>query len=242
MTESPEVAPKANGLQTVLNVIAAPQEAFASLREAPTWGWALIITVVLGVIGGILTLPAINHAMDAGWADTVAASPQLSGMSADGQARALAMGHTVVTFSPIFIVVFYFIATLIQTIVMAIFNAIGRGSGTFKTYWATSWNLLIVPAIGGIVLALIVLLRGVDSFGSQAEVMSAMPSLALIAAHAGKLTNFLAAFTPFSLWWAWLVVQAMITVGRTKSGVAWGTGVVSIIIPALFALIGNGAK
>ena len=46
MTESPQTAaPKANGLSTLLNVIAAPKEAFETLKVAPTWGWAMIVAI-----------------------------------------------------------------------------------------------------------------------------------------------------------------------------------------------------
>jgi hypothetical protein len=242
VTESPQSAPKASGLQTVLNIIAAPKEAFESLRESPTWGWALIVTLVLVVVGTFLMLPAYHHAQDTSWPQVVAASPSLAGMSAEKLAQAKTIGDFFINFLPIIVVVGLFIGMVIQTLIMLVMNAIGRGSATFKTLWASAWNVAITAGIGSILLAVIVSIRGADSFDSQAAVQGAMPSLGLLAAHAGKLTNFLSVFTPFSLWGAWLIVQAMLVVARTSKGIAWTTGIISIVLPALFTLMGPGAK
>jgi hypothetical protein len=241
--ESPQPAPKASGLQTVLNVISAPKEAFETLREAPTWGWALIITFVLVAIGTFLMLPAMHHAQDLSWPQTVASNPSLSGMSEVKLAQAKQFGDMFITFSPIFILIGLSIGMLIQSLIMFLFDKIGRGSGTFKSFWASAWNVAAVSAgIGSIIVAIIVLIRGADSFDTQASVQGAMPSLALLAPHAGKLTNFLGVFTPFTLWGGWLIVQAMTYVARTSRGIAWTTGIVSVVFPALFALLGPGAK
>ncbi len=243
MIESPQAeAPKANGLSTLLNVIAAPKEAFETLREAPTWGWAMIVTLVLMVVGAFMMVPAIVHAFDASWQQTVAADPRMAGMSADKLAQTKSFFGAIFQFSPLFVIFGVFIGVLIQTVVLLIFNAIGRGSGTFKTLWASAWNVAITAGIASVLLGVIVMLRGADSFVTQTSVQGAMPSLALIAPHLGKLTNFLGAFTAFSLWGAWLIVQAMLFVARTPKGIAWTTGIISVIIPALFTLLAPGAK
>jgi hypothetical protein len=243
VTESPQSAPKANGLQTVLNTIAAPKEAFEALREAPTWGWALLTTLVLIAISSFLMVPAIQHSIDASWAQTVASNPRLAGMSEDKLASAKTFTMMIVGFSPIFVIVGTFVAMLIQTMIMLIFNAIGRGSGTFKSYWAASWNIAVVAAgIGSLLLAIIIMLRGVDSFATQTSVQAAMPSLGWLAPHLGKLTNFLGAITIFSVWAAWLVVMAMSGVGRVSRPLAWITGGVSLLLPSLFALLAPAAQ
>jgi hypothetical protein len=243
VTESPQTAvPKANGLSTLLNVIAAPKEAFETLREAPTWGWALLVTLVLSVVGAFLMVPALQHASDAAFPQMVASNPNMAGMSAEKLAQIRTFTHNVIGFSPILVIFGLFIGILIQTLVMLILNAIGKGSGTFKTLWASSWNVAVTAGIGAILLAVIVLLRGADSFDSQAAVQAAMPNLGLLAPHLGKLTNFLSAFTPFSLWGAWLIVQAMLFVARAPKGIAWTTGIISVIVPALFTLAAPGAK
>ena len=44
---TPPESARANGLKTALDMIIAPKEAFEQLRVAPTWGWALLILLVL---------------------------------------------------------------------------------------------------------------------------------------------------------------------------------------------------
>ncbi len=243
MIEQTQNAPKASGLQTVLNTIAAPKEAFETLRVAPTWGWAMILTLVLAVAASFLMLPAMHHATDASWPQTVASNPSLSGMSDVKLAQVKSVSDAAISFSPVLIAVFLAIGMLIQTIVMMIFNALGRGTGTFKSYWAAAWNIAVPSAgIGSLILAVIVMLRGVDSFMTQNSVQGAMPSLALLLPHAGKLTNLLTAVTPFSLWAAWLIVLAMVGIGRASRGMAWAAGIVSLLLPALFTLLTPAAK
>ncbi|HEU5479666.1 MAG TPA: hypothetical protein VFU90_07515, partial [Candidatus Tumulicola sp.] len=58
-------APKANGLKTALDTIISPKEAFEQLRVAPTWGWALLLTIVLYAFASYLLTPAIVHGMQA---------------------------------------------------------------------------------------------------------------------------------------------------------------------------------
>ena len=63
------------------------------------------------------------------------------------------------------VVVLFF--SLIETLIMLVFNAIGRGSGTFKTLWASSVNIGVIYGISQIVGMAVVLLRGADSFASS---------------------------------------------------------------------------
>ena len=69
---------------------------------------------------------------------------------------------------------------------MLVFNALGRGSGTFKSLWASSVNIGIIYGLSQIVGMVVVLLRGVDSFATQGEVQRAIPSLALLARTGGE--------------------------------------------------------
>jgi len=53
---------KANGLKTAIDTIIAPKEAFEAIRNAPTWFWALAISIVITMIGGYLSFQGINGA------------------------------------------------------------------------------------------------------------------------------------------------------------------------------------
>jgi len=233
-------APKANGLKTALDTIVAPNEAFERLRTAPTWGWAFLITLILYMLGSYLLTPAIIHGMQADWPHQVASDPRMAQLTPEQQQNALNIGITIVRFAwifPLIVVPFYL---LIQTIVLLIFKAIGRGDAGFGQLWAVAANIS-VPILGGgsIVLAIISIVRGADSFSSNFDVQAAMPSLAMLAPAAPlKLRGFLGGFTPFSIWGAYLIATAMSVTARVPKGLAWGTGIAVLLIGCCFFALG----
>ena len=225
---------RANGLKTALDMIIAPKDAFEQLREAPTWGWALLILLVLYAVASWLITPGVIHATQAEWPHTVATNPRLSQMTPDEQQNALTFALKIVSFIWLFSPVVAIIATVVQAIVMLIFKALGKGSASFATIWAAAVNIQIpVLAINALVTGAIVMLRGPDSFNSSAEIQSAMPSFALLVDPAAvKLHAFASAFNPFTLWGLGLVVGAMAISARLSRVWAWATGIVWILIAA----------
>jgi Yip1 domain len=227
--------PQANGLKTVVDTIVAPKEAFASIRVAPTWGWALLITIVIVLVSSYLTTPAAIHGVVTDWPNTVAKSPALAGQTAEQQQAGLAMAQKITSFVWIFTPIFVLIGILIGTVIMAIFNALGRGDGTFAKYWASQCNIAIVAALGAVILAVIVLVRGPDSFTSAQSVQEAMPNLGALVPGTGKLHVFLSVFTPFSVWATLLSVAALSIVGRVPRVQAWLGGSLTLVLPGLIA-------
>jgi hypothetical protein len=227
--------PKANGLKTAIDIVIAPKEAFETLRVSPTWGWAFLITVVLAIVAYFVMMPASLH----GVAGDFAKNPQMQQMTPE-QLQQM-QGYTK-TFYPIGaailpVVVLFF--SLIETLIMLLFNAMGRGSGTFKTLWASSVNIGIIYGISQIVGMAVVLLRGADSFASAGEVQRAIPSLALLApAGVGiKLVALLATINPFTIWSIVLVVMTMTIVARVPKFQAWLTGILCWVLPTLIAVV-----
>ena len=237
MNDTLQPAPKVNGLTTVLNTVVAPKEAFETIRVTPTWGWAFVIVEILVMIGTIMILPAVRHAFDAAWAAQVATSPQLSQMPADQVERAKSFASAFVSITPVITLIAVPITLLISTLIMLIFNALGRGSGSFQTLWAAATNIA-VPAsgLGSVVLGTIVAARGAANFSTPTSVQSSMPSLALLAPQAAtRITAILAQFNPFTLWAAALVILAMLIIARVPKTQAWLTGITALLLPALFA-------
>lgn len=233
-------APRANGLKTLFDTIVAPKEAFESIRIIPTWGWALLVAIVLTAIGTYLITPAIQHAVAASWPQQVAANPKLAQMTAEQQQSYLAISQKFISFTWIFVIVGVPIICLIEAVVMLIFNALGRGQGTFGKYWAASCNIAVVGAgISSVVNAIVVTLRGAESFNSPQSVQQAIPSLAMIVPNTGvKVTAFLASVTPFTIWATALSIAAMLIIGRVGKVQAWLAGIIMFIIPALLAVAG----
>lgn len=234
------VADKANGLSTVVNVITAPREAMETLRVAPTWGWALIVALILTAVGQFMATPAIAHAMQASWPAQVAASPQLAGMSPEQQQRALNVSVSVIRWSWLFSPIFLLVDGFLFTIVMLIFKAIGRSQAGFKQLWCASINICVV-AVGfaSLLGGLIAVVRGPSTYMSTADAYRAMPSLAWLAPHAAvKLSAFLAGFNVVSVWAAFLFATAMIYIARTSKLNAGLCGLLTICVGAGFLAFG----
>ncbi len=230
-------APRANPFKTMIDIVVAPGEAFTALRQAPTWGWAFALTLVLAAIGYVLMLPILQHAFVAGFPQLIARSPQLAQMSPERQHDVLIMQERFLPFGVISVLIFTPIGMLLQTVIMLIFNAVGRGDARFGTLWSAAANIA-VPTIGGgyIVAAVVALLRGPASFNTLQSVYQALPTLALAAPDAGvKLTAFLAYVGPFTLYSTALVGIAMTTIARVPKLPAALAATLTLLVPALMA-------
>ncbi len=232
-------APEANALKTVLDTMIAPKEAFESLRVVPTWGWALAIAIVLSAIGSYLMVPAFQHAFAAGWPDMVSRTPRIAQLTAQQQQMQLAFSQKIFEFSWMFVVVAVPVLVLIDAVVMLVFDKLGKGEGTFIQYFAAASNIAVPLSLGPVITAIIVMLRGANSFESMTAVQNALPTLALLAPGGSpKLIAFLSAITPFSLWATVLVAVAMLIIGRTPKLQAWLAAVLLLVVPASLATLG----
>ncbi|HKE36142.1 MAG TPA: YIP1 family protein [Candidatus Baltobacteraceae bacterium] len=225
---------KANGLTTLVDTIISPKEAFERLAISPTWGWALIVSVVLPMAAYYFMIPAVEHGMLGDFAKQAATNPAIAQMSPERRAKFAGYAPYFVIITPIAILFF----VLLQTVVMTIFNAIGKGQGTFGKLWAAAMNICVLYGIGQIVAAIVVVLRGPDSFNSGAEVQRALPSLALLAPPGGDphLLAFLATINPIVIWSVVLVALAMRYTAKVAAGPAWGAAIVSYALPMLLGV------
>jgi hypothetical protein len=135
-------------------------------------------------------------------------------------------------FTPLFVL----FGVLLGSVIMVIFNALGRGDGSFGKYWAAQCNIALTNTVGAIILLAIVIARGVDSFTTAASVQEALPNLGMLVPGAGKLHAFLATFTPFTLWAAALVIVALIIIGRVPRMQASLGGFLALLLPGAIAI------
>jgi hypothetical protein len=229
-----DTSPKQDGLKVALDTVVAPQAAFQAIRVAPTWGWAFLIVLILFALGSYLITPANVHALTADWPNMVAQSPALSGLSADQQQAQLQVAIKVSAYAWIFVLIAVPIYLLIATVLYLIFDKIGHGDGSFGKYWAAATNVSIVAGLGNVVTGVITMIRGADSFNRPMDVITAMPSLALVAPQAGpKLVAILGSVTPFSLWAIALGYLALREVGRVSQIPAWLGTIAAFLVPVL---------
>ena len=246
MSVSAPVASKANGISTVVNTIAAPNEAFDTLAVAPTWGWALVIAIVLMLVGVFLEAPAARHTAVATMQHMLQTNPYFASQSAEQKQKIMENAGKPNAFSYIMPVVILFIAALFNTIFMLIGNAAGKGRATFKTLWAGSMNIA-VPTIGlsMLVTGIITMLRGADSFNSQGDLARAVPGLGMIAPHTvPAIGGFLAGVTLFTLWGAFLNSTMLQRIGKVSPGIAWTFAVIVLLLGGAFGAVAAiiGAK
>lgn len=238
MTESTAQAPKANGLQTALNTIAAPREAFAAIRIAPTWGWAYIIAAILIFVGGLLFTPASQHAAY-GWTQHFLTTKFAESMTdakkqqmlADAAHPSAVKAYGGLLFNAL---VLPFIVCAFNALFLLIGNAIGRGAGSYKQYFASSMNVLI-PSFGlyQIVTGIIGIARGADTFNGFADLFRVMPSLAWVFnAQHGYALGFLSFISVFSIWGAILNALSLKVIGDVRGGVAWTFAILILVLMA----------
>jgi hypothetical protein len=236
-----ELPVRANGLSTLLNVIVAPREAFETLRVAPTWGWAFIVTVVLTLIGYVLLLPASHHAGATFLQHLQATNPTFAGMSDEAKAKmihdAANPGTARDIFNAAFSVLALLIGVLLNAVILLLGNAVGGGEATFKKLWSGSMNIA-APTFGlsQLVVGIIATLRGPDSFGSIMDLYRVAPGLGWFSygLH-GFAASFLSVISVFAIWGLILNALMMRTMARVGPGIAWGFAALITLLGALVA-------
>lgn len=227
-----------------MNTIAAPSDAFETLRVAPTWGWACLIAIVLLLIGTYLQGPAARHAGVIQTQQMMATSSFFANLTPAKKAEIVARAGQASVIPYFFIAVILFVIVLFNTLFTLIGNAVGKGQADFKRLWAGSMNIAIPTfALGSVIVGVIAMVRGPDAFSSSMDIARSMPSLAYLAPHGASAATvmFLTGISIFSLWGLFLNATMLRVTGRTSPGVAWGFAVLITLLGALVAAAAFGA-
>ncbi|HEV2737621.1 MAG TPA: YIP1 family protein [Candidatus Elarobacter sp.] len=244
MSTSLPPAERRSGLANVVDIVIAPNTAFERIRQVPVWGWAFLVAALLAIAGTLLAGPAVQHAIETGMPATLAASDNIAKLPPDQQQKQIAafvnVYKNIAKFSWILIPVWLLLVGVIQGVVMLIANAATRGTGSFKQYFALSITVAVAGiGLSSLVLGVIVMLRGANSFETTTAVQSAIPSLGLLAPSAkGALAGFLGALNVFVIWATVLLAFGMQRVGRIPRGPAWATAIIMLLLTACFAAYG----
>jgi hypothetical protein len=236
------------GLLNVIDVIVAPKTAFERLRVVPTWGWAFLVATLLGIAGSLLIQPAVLHAIDKSLPAQLAATPQIAKLPADRQAeaiaQALAFTKVVLRFQWLFVPIALLLAGVVQALALTIASAASHGDGSFGKFFALSETVTVVGSgLASFILALIVVIKGTDSFDSQNAVIGSIPSLALLVPGVkGALAGFLGALNIFSLWATALLAIGATIVGKVKASAAWTAAIVLLLLTAAFMAYGGAQQ
>jgi len=236
MGVSAPAAAKTGGLSTVVDTIAAPADAFERLHAMPTWGWALIVAIVLLAIGTVMQLPAQHHAATA-QVQRMVDGPMFATATAEKKQAAIANAGKTNAFTFIGPVLGLFIAVFLNTIFMLIGNAVGRGQADFKRLWCGSMNIAVPTlGIGSIILGIITMIRGASSFDSTLALAQAVPGLGMLVPHGSPtMIAFFSAISVFSLWGFFLNATMLRVMAKTSPAIAYTFAALVLLLGALFA-------
>jgi hypothetical protein len=239
MISEPMTAPKGNGLTTALDIVISPADAFARLRVVPTWGYAFLIAAVLGMVGAFLGSAAGEHmaiaSVSAAMAKDTAAAAMTPEKRQEVMDQRIGLAKTFAKFTFVFIPVGLLVSALLQSVYLLIINAIVRGEGNFKKYWALAINISIVGiGLGTLILGVIELIRGPEAFNSQSDLFNAIPSLAWIVPGAkGFVHGMLVSFSIFGLWATGLFALGLIAIARIKPAQAYVAAGIMLLFGAI---------
>ena len=224
-----------DGFKVLIDTIISPKEAFESLRERPTWAIALIVFIALFVIGFELQRPAAMHASIGTTQHMLATSPLFANMTADQKAKALdAAVHppaSAAITGPIFGIIFIVIGALVNALILWIAANAGGGSARFSSMWAASLcNAAMSIGLASVVLGIIAMIRGADSFAVSGDLVRAMPSLGTIVPIGGLVGGILSSLTLFALWGLFLNMQTLRFTAGMKGAAVW-------VVPAIITLL-----
>jgi hypothetical protein len=226
-----------SGLSILWDIIVAPRDAFAALRDRPYLGWAFLVTCVLGMAGAFLQIPAGEHIAVATFSTNAAHDPRIAAMTPAQQQSALeitkAFQHWFWLAYPLIVAV----ALLVTSLVLSIFNAIGRGDGTFRRSLALAANVALLNfGISYFLLGVLVRVRGGDAFSTSLDLVLTLPSVAWAVPGASlKVATFLSSFNVFTIWSFVLLALGQRDVSRVSPLWAWVGAAVIALGPAFIA-------
>jgi len=228
-----------NELAVAWDTVVAPHAAFAAVRERPRWLVAFVITCVLGMTGAILQTPAGVKIAVADAQRRIATDPNLSGMAADRQHALLDQTATIQQYAWIGFPLILIIVVALTAAVLLLARAIGKGDAGYSRLFALAAHVAIVSfGLAYLYIGLIVAIKGAAAFDSPRDLLSTLPSLAWLAPGAGtKLYAFLASFSVFAVWSAYLITLGLEIVARVSRNVALATALVLLLLSASVAAL-----
>jgi hypothetical protein len=212
-----------SGLLTAIDIIIAPQAAFERIAVAPTWAWALLLTIAVSVMYSFVTLPAAQHVVDASVPQILAHNAQIASLPAAEQpkqiARIMGFYHFFVKINFIVQPFSILITALLQTVALLVINIAAKGKANFSRLWSLTANISVVGyGVTLLVMMLVIVLRGPEAFDSLAAIVNTMPGLGLLAPpDAHVLGAFLAPFNVTNIWASVLFVIGMRTIAGIKT-------------------------
>ncbi|GAC1299271.1 MAG: hypothetical protein NVSMB19_03020 [Vulcanimicrobiaceae bacterium] len=230
---------RSSGLALVWDVIVAPKTAFTALRERTHWGWAYLVTSVLGTLGAVLQIPVGEHIVRATFAHRTATDPQFQGLSPEKLQQALGFALATQHYAWLALPLIVMVAIALTACIFALVNVIGKGGSTFGRLFGLAANVALIGyGIGYLLVGLLAARVGPDAISTQRDLLGLLPSLARLAPeNAPKLAALLAGINPFQIWSCVLIVIGLKTMTKLSPPLIYVTAIVVAFGSAAFAAL-----
>jgi hypothetical protein len=205
------------GLVTYVWVLVRPRAAFERLKNAPTWGWAAVIGLLLTLAAFLIAEPAQLHVLATSESHRIAALPPNERVRAQIVQLHIAQSH-----KTLFIVgalVGPWITWFLTALFFFMAAAISRARASFGMAWVVALNSYVVYALGGVANAALLATRDPNHVDSGLDLI-AMPSLGWLFPHNPAIAAFLSAYGPFNIWYYAIVAVALIAVLKVPRSAA----------------------
>ena len=232
-------------MSNILNIIISPREALEALREKSNWLLPMLVTIALSIIGYLLGRSAGTHAAVGTMTHMLSTNSMFAGMGDATKAKMLhdAAHPTLVSsiFSGVALAFVVAIAIILNTLLLLLGNAMGGGDASFKSLLSAS-ALIAIPsfALIQVLTGVVEQIRGADSFSTARDILTVLPSLAMLAPNApGPLFYFLGAIGIGSIWGLVLNSTALRATADVKGPATWIIPTLILIFSAAFASLGG---
>lgn len=231
--------PSRNGLAVAWDIIVAPRTAFAALRERETWIAAFAIVCVLGTLGAYLQVPAGQHILTTTFAHQMATDPNLAAMTPEKQKQALEFGSIAQRYAWLAFPVIAIVGIAFSALLLTVAVAIGNGTASYARLFALCANIAIINyGIAYLIIGLLAMRIGAESFGSSRDLIALLPSPARFAPeNAPKLATLLSALNPFQLWSFVLLMLGLRDVSGTRMPIAIAAAIIVTFGSTLVAAV-----
>jgi hypothetical protein len=207
-------------VKRLVGAVFTPAETFRSIRERPTWGWVLVVFLLLGGVAGFVAIQKIDPQMQR---TEVRQQLEKRGLEGDELDRAVERATQVTQrFGPVLVgvgLVAGVLGYLLITLVLWLGLRLAGGELTFvQGFSATLHGLIPAQALKSLIL--IPVLFSVRSVDPQALQSGAIlqSNLAFLAPEGASraVVALLSSVDVFALWTVVLLVLGMSIVGRVS--------------------------
>ena len=214
----------------LFRVLYEPSAVFGRVAEKPKFVAPFIGIAIIAIVLAYLQLPYSQAATASKIAELAAQNPQAA-------VNAQKFAGIGIVFAPIAYGVILVIVATVLWVLTAIFGGEGKWGTLLSIATYSSITAVLLQAVGLVVL----MMKGVESVTSPADLQPALGLNLLAPGTKGFLGAFLAGINPFGLWGMVLNAIGIQVTHKTSKQTAYTVAIVAFVIFLLIAGVAGGA-